>query len=980
MYLKQIKTKGFKSFAEKITIDLNNKITGIVGPNGSGKSNVVDAVRWVLGEQSVKSLRGDGNMTDVIFQGSKSRNKANLASVTLTFDNTDNYLPLNYTEIEIKRTVYNDGSNEYFINNEKCRLKDISDLLLDSGASKESFNIISQGKIDEILLSKPLDRRIIFEEAAGVLKYKKRKIDALKKLEKAHTNMDRVEDIIKELNDRLIPLKKQKDKAYLYEQKYENLKETDIALTTYNITNLTTKYKQNKEKINKLNEEILLLNTTNNNKEVKLTSYKNDIENLDIKINSKREELLKITKKLEQINSEKNILLERKKYEVDNIKLHTALINLKEEKLTVENQIEKTLLEINSLNKNKDIKNLEIKKINNEIKDIKLNKNNINTKITNKIKEKELIKHKIEILKNDIENSSNIPYQVKKILKNIKLVGIHNILGNILEIEEKYSTSISVTLGSIISNVIVDNEINAKEAINYLKKENLGRVTFMPLNIIKPKYIKEDILSKIKNENGFIGIASDLVKYDKKYENIILNILGTTIVMSDIDSANNISKKINNFYKVVTLSGEVINVSGSITGGKLKVKNIINDKFELENLLSKKTTITNEISIYENDINEIDNLLKSSEDKLYIINKDFINLNEQINSKDISKVLLEERLNSIINDLKGTDNIINNNLSKQEDELINLYYDKEKEKNEIEYSIKNLTNEKDYLVLEKDKYEHSLKLENNIFKEKSKEVYNLEIENNRFDVKIDTLLNYLSEEYSITYENAVLNYKLNIDKNEAKNLIINLKKEIKDLGPINTDSKEEFEEVNTRYEFLLSQKNDLIEAENTLLDIINQMDTVMKKEFINSFNIISKHFEDTFKELFKGGTAKLSLTDKDDVLSSGIEIYACPPGKNLTTINLLSGGEKTFTAISLLFAILKSREVPFCILDEVEAALDDANVESFGNYLQKLKEKTQFILITHKKKTMEFVDTLYGITMQESGVSKLVSVRLEEIK
>lgn len=980
MYLKQIKTKGFKSFAEKITIDLNDKITGIVGPNGSGKSNVVDAVRWVLGEQSVKSLRGDGNMTDVIFQGSKSRSKSNLAQVTLTFDNTDNYLPLKYSEIEIKRTVYSDGTNEYYINNEKCRLKDITDLLLDSGASKESFNIISQGKIDEILLSKPLDRRVIFEEAAGVLKYKKRKIDALKKLEKAHTNMDRVEDIIKELNERLIPLKRQKEKALIYEKKSEELKETDIALTTYNITNLTTIYKQNKEKINKLNEEILLLNSSNNSKEVKLTTYKNELDELDLKISSKREELLNIIKKLEQINSQKNILLERKKYEVDNIKLHTALINLKEEKLTITNQIEKNKLEIESLNNSKLIKTKEVENIKKEIENLKIEKNNISNKLTNEIKNKEIINHKIEILRNDIENSSNIPYQVNKIINNVKLVGIHNIIGNIIEIDKNCNLAISVALGGMVSNVIVDNERNTKDAINYLKRENLGRVTFMPLNTIKPKYINKDIINKIINEEGYIAVASDLVKYDKKYENIILNLLGNTIVVNNIDSANKIAKIINNSYKIVSLEGEVINPSGSVTGGKLKVKNVINDKYELEKLLKKKTNIIDNISDIEDDINKTDNLLKASEDKLYLINKEYINLNEQISSKNISKSILDERLNTILNDLKGTDNIINDNLSKQEDELINSYYEKEKEKNEIEINIKDLINKKDYLAEEKDKYEHSIKLENNMYKEKNKELYNLEIENNRFDVKVDGLLNYLSEEYSMTYENAVLSYRLEMDKNDAKNLISKLKKEIKELGPVNIDSKEEYEEVNTRYEFLLNQKNDLVEAENTLLDIINQMDTVMIKEFTNAFNIISKHFEETFKELFKGGNAKLMLTDKDDVLSSGIEIYACPPGKNLTTINLLSGGEKTFTAISLLFAILKSREVPFCILDEVEAALDDANVESFGNYLQKLKEKTQFILITHKKKTMEFVDTLYGITMQESGVSKLVSVRLEEIK
>lgn len=980
MYLKEIKAHGFKSFADKISIELTDKITGIVGPNGSGKSNVVDAVRWVLGEQSVKSLRGEGNMTDVIFQGSKSRKMQNVASVSLVFDNSDKYLPLDFNEVSIKRRVYKDGNNEYFLNNERCRLKDITNILLDSGMAKESFNIISQGKIDEILLSKPLDRRVMFEEAAGVLKYKKRKEDALRKLERTHDNMSRVSDIINELEERVEPLKKQREKALYYQKVSEDLKNIDLQTLVYDIENIHERYEENKKKIDVLNEEILSLGSIGTSSLVKVEKYKNKIANIDLEIQKLQKELLDITANVEKINGQKQLILERRKYEFEDSKLHTALVSLKEDSYKYQNQINSCNLEINSFEKDKELIEKKISKIDEELKDIKDEKEKQNTSLTRLIREKQINENKIEMLKENIEKNSSLPYSVKAVLDNVKLYGIHDVIGNLIEIEEKYLTAINTALGSANSYIVIENENAAKEAIGFLKDKNLGRATFFPLNLIKEKVINSSILDIAKSTDGFVDVASNLVKFDPKYGNIIKNQLGLTLVTKDIDSANNLSKKINHSARIVTLDGELLHVGGSITGGKNKSKNIMQDKFDLEKELIKNKTITNNISIIEDTINQFDNKLKELEDKIYLENRSLIKVNEQIESKKVTIKLISENLEKVNNEIKGTSNLLENNTEKEEEEIMRLYYKKVNEKDIIQNKLSNMVKEKNDLEEEKEELELSIRRENANLNSKNKELNNLEVEVTKMDVKLDNLLNYLNETYSMTYENASLKYKLDLDIKDARLKLSNLKREIKDIGPVNIDSIEEYDKVSERYEFLISQRDDLVGAENTLLDIIREMDEVMINDFAKTFKVIAKNFEETFKELFRGGEAKLVLTEPDNMLETGIEIEACPPGKKLKSISLLSGGEKTFTAISLLFAILKSREVPFCILDEVEAALDEANVESFGEYISKLKEKTQFILITHKKKTMEYADVLYGITMQESGVSKLVSVKLNEIE
>jgi chromosome segregation protein len=980
MYLKKIVAQGFKSFADKTTIELNNGIIGIVGPNGSGKSNVVDAVRWVLGEQSVKSLRGDGNMTDVIFSGSKSRNSSNVASVTLIFDNSDSYLSLPYTEVSIKRRVYKDGTNEYYLNNEKCRLKDVVNILLDSGIAKESFNIISQGKIEEIIASKPNERRVVFEEAAGVLKYKRRKEESLRKLEKTHSNMQRVNDIISELEIQVEPLKEQKEKAIEYGMLKDELSNIEIALVANDITNINYKYQDKKEIVEKLNNELIELSNKNRGNDVTIEQNRVEITKLENKIKEKQNELLNVTAEVEKINGQKQIILERKKYQVDDIKLHNNILELKENLLKIDTEINSVNNEIKLFNEELSQCNSKLIEEENILNQIKEQKNNIQILLTNKLKENNYNQNKIETLKQNIENNGTLPYSVRNILSNPKLKGIHNVIGNLIDTNDKYKKAISVSLGSASSTIVADNENSIKEAINYLKNNNIGRATFFPLNIIKSRTIDSETKLLIDGEK-VISTADKLIKYDLKYKNIIENQFGNVIVCNNLDSANELSKKINHKYKIVTLDGELLHVGGAITGGNdSRQNNIISIKYEYEQAIKNEEKLENEIKDFEVEINNIDEKIKISEEKIYLINKEKINIESKILDKKNKNSDLLLRKDSVNLEIKGTNNLLNNSLDKEEEEILNSYYNTLNKKSDIENELNILNNKKEDLNDQVQQYEHLLKRENSIYNQKSNELKEAEIEVNRMDVKLDNLLNLLNETYNMTYEKATSLYKLELDSESARSKVGTLKKKLKDLGEVNLAAPSEYEKVSTRYEFLISQREDLVKAENTLLEIIKEMDSVMKNEFINTFNIINKNFTETFKELFKGGTAELKLTDESDLLETGIEIVASPPGKKLTSISLLSGGEKTFTAISLLFAILKSRPVPFCILDEVEAALDEVNVDSFGQYINGLKNKTQFILITHKKKTMEYVDLLYGITMQESGVSKLVSVKLEEIK
>lgn len=980
MYLKEIKASGFKSFADTIDIELTNGISGIVGPNGSGKSNVVDAVRWVLGEQSVKQLRGEGAMSDVIFTGSKSRRAASFASVTLVFDNSDKYLNIEYDEVQIKRTIYKTGENEYFINNTKTRLKDILELFMDTGASKESFNIISQGDVANILSGKAEDRRVIFEEASGVLKYKKRKDEALRKLSKTHDNMARVDDIISELNTNMEPLKKQSEDAKIYLEKKEKLENVEIALTVNDIEKYNYEYKYSKEKVSELTLSITKMLSENSSEQAKIETIKNNISKLNSELYLKQQELVKVSANAEKLSGEKAMISERSKYNSEDVKLHDNIISLKEKILKIESQISALNKEIESEKSNNKIIG---EKLNNtEIKlcEIEKNKENLNSKLNQKLREITAQKHRREVLMNSLENNSSLPYSVKNVLNNPKLTGIHGVLGKLLEFEEKYSEALEVSLMSSVSHIVCDNEEDAKEAVRYLKNNNLGRATFLPISVIKPRSIDSESYETIKSMNGFVDIASNLVKYDTKYRNIVLSLLGTIIVVDNIDNANLISKKLKNRYKVVTMTGEVVNIGGSITGGSLKKSSILSERYELENVIKDIDVLDSEIKEIENKINEVDDNYTNLElEKNSIIIS--VNSNSEIlkNKYNVLDDLTNEK-STLMTELSNNQNIVNNVITNEEEKILNEYYKEIEKRDELNIEInqihKKIELENEDLI----NNESSLKNNNQEYNKAQEELKSHEIKVNRLDVKIDNLLNILTNDYSISYEKAKEKYILEIDSDEARSIVSTLKREIKSLGDVNVGAIEEYDRVKERYEFLNKQKEDLTNAENVLLEIITEMDDIMKDKFSSTFNKIKEAFNETFRKLFNGGKAELKLTDPSNILETGIDIIALPPGKKLQHISLLSGGEKTLTAIALLFSILKVRPVPFCILDEVEAALDEVNVDNFGKYLKEFKGNTQFIIITHKKKTMEYADVLYGITMQESGVSKLVSVKLEELK
>ena len=980
MYLKEIKASGFKSFADTIDIELTNGISGIVGPNGSGKSNVVDAVRWVLGEQSVKQLRGEGAMSDVIFTGSKSRRAASFASVTLVFDNSDKYLNIEYDEVQIKRTIYKTGENEYFINNTKTRLKDILELFMDTGASKESFNIISQGDVANILSGKAEDRRVIFEEASGVLKYKKRKDEALRKLSKTHDNMARVDDIISELNTNMEPLKKQSEDAKIYLEKKEKLENVEIALTVNDIEKYNYEYKYSKEKVSELTLSITKMLSENSSEQAKIETIKNNISKLNSELYLKQQELVKVSANAEKLSGEKAMISERSKYNSEDVKLHDNIISLKEKILKIESQISALNKEIESEKSNNKVIGEKLNNTEIKLSEIEKNKENLNSKLNQKLREITAQKHRKEVLMNSLENNSSLPYSVKNVLNNPKLTGIHGVLGKLLEFEEKYSEALEVSLMSSVSHIVCDNEEDAKEAVRYLKNNNLGRATFLPISVIKPRSIDSESYETIKSMNGFVDIASNLVRYDTKYRNIVLSLLGTIVVVDNIDNANLISKKLKNRYKVVTMTGEVVNIGGSITGGSLKKSSILSERYELENVIKDIDVLDSEIKEIENKINEVDDNYTNLElEKNSIIIS--VNSNSEIlkNKYNVLDDLTNEK-STLMTELSNNQNIVNNVITNEEEKILNEYYKEIEKRDELNIEInqihKKIELENEDLI----NNESSLKNNNQEYNKAQEELKSHEIKVNRLDVKIDNLLNILTNDYSISYEKAKEKYILEIDSDEARSIVSTLKREIKSLGDVNVGAIEEYDRVKERYEFLNKQKEDLTNAENVLLEIITEMDDIMKDKFSSTFNKIKEAFNETFRKLFNGGKAELKLTDPSNILETGIDIIALPPGKKLQHISLLSGGEKTLTAIALLFSILKVRPVPFCILDEVEAALDEVNVDNFGKYLKEFKGDTQFIIITHKKKTMEYADVLYGITMQESGVSKLVSVKLEELK
>jgi chromosome segregation protein len=973
MYLKSIKAVGFKSFADKIDLELNEGITAVVGPNGSGKSNIVDAIRWVLGEQSIKSLRGSDVMSDVIFSGSSSREAQKRASVNLVFDNKDHYLNSEFDEIEVKRTVYKTGENEYYINNTKVRLKDITDLFMDTGAGLNSFNIISQGNITDIVSSKPEGRRIIFESAAGVLKYKKRKEEALRKLDNTKENLLRVKLLIDELEKTVTPLKDQSEKAKKYLNFKSSLEGVEIALLAQDITSLNEQYKEINNKINSLEKSSLDLSHLNNGPKIE----KLQLENIKFEeqINEINNKIININEDLAKLASEKQVTLERQKYGVSKDLINESLIKSKEEELDLEKDVNIVSSEVDDIQDKKNKKERELSQISDDLLKIKIKRSNLSNDLNNQNKNLFIYQNRKEILQSNILNDEKLPSSVRNVLNNIRLKGIHNTIGNLIEIPDLYETAINVALGSSSNFIVVDNFKCATEAVNYLKEERLGRATFFPIETIKSRYLANVIINDLKKENCFIGVASDLIKFGEQYRNIIENQLGNILVVKGVKDLNVLGAKLDYKYRIVSLDGEILHAGGSLTGG-FNRENNISSKNELKKVIDNIENIQKNINDLNKEIDKLNLEFSNLSEKEENLNKDIILIKENLNNKMLKQNVLKVSLSEKKAEINGAKDILNNKLDSELIKILEDFTKKSEEKTILEQKLNNIKTERIELNNYLNELQKEEKEQNTAYNKIQNELKDSEVIKGKLDVKLDNLLLNLSENYNLTYEAAMEKYSLDLDETIAREKVKDLKRNLDLLGEVNLGAIDEYDRLSKRYDFLNSQENDLEKASNELMDIIGEMDDIMIDKFKTSFDAISKEFKSVFKTIFQGGKGELKLTNPDDLLNTGIDIIAEPPGKKINSTIALSGGEQSLTAICLLFAILNVRPVPFIVLDEAEAALDEANVEMFGKYISDKKKDSQFILITHKKKMMEYADVLYGITMQESGVSKIVSAKL----
>ena len=1183
MFLKRLELQGFKSFADKTVLEFMPGITAVIGPNGSGKSNISDSIRWVLGEQSMKSLRGNKS-EDIIFAGTQNRKSLGFAEASIVIDNSDGKLPIEFAEVVVTRRIFRNGDSGYFINKTPCRLKDVLELFMDTGIGKDGYSIIGQGKIDEILSNKSEDRRNIFEEAAGIVKYRARKTESEKKLEQTKLNLLRINDILSEIEANIEPLKKQSDKAKKFLELRDELKSIEIGLFLYNIDNY-------KEQLKKLAEDIDIILSEQKEEESRLSVIQNLKENLKLELEeviTKIEETQNLgfesEKKIEQINSEINVaetkitnnIQNRETYLKEIEELNKRNTEIKEEK---DNRIskkdnllanrekfakeleekEKTLNEISSKfsdeekkieEKKKQVEqNTEVKYENREkINTIEINNDNLSkrgktvqneiTDTISKLDEKRMIKSELlktfnekEAKRNECEKRLN-EIKTKKDEANTKILnyenkindlstelrvkdskqkflsemekekegysravkalllecekdsklnkGVKGVLANIITVPTEYQIAIETVLGQTLQNIVTETEEDAKKLIEYLRKNNLGRASFLPIASVKGK--KVDRLIK-NNLQGVIGIASDLVKADKKYEGIVLNLLGRTVVVENMDTAIILARQNSYGFRIVTLKGDIINPSGAISGGSIaqKTSSIIGRtsqikelEKEIEKLKQEIEKVSKEKEEYEESIEDLLEDITSIEQSSQEIQIEYATEKQRIESLEESILNLETRLKSLKTESKQIEQTILENekqkstikeqtmdLEKEIETLsseIQAFAEKDKENqkniDDLNFEITNIKislssfdessnsmqeilerietelqantskieskQEQSKQVLEENeklkktienlkqsieqiKQEVSLssetveklkqeKIEKNnsitkteteieekyrIIEEIKNQTNKLEVKKSKIDVELEQIINKMWEDYEIT-PNTAGEYKKPNDIAETTKNVKNLREKIKELGSINIDSIEEYKQTKERYDYMCEQRLDLENSSNKLKKVIQDMTKIMKEQFEAQFKTINKNFGEVFKELFGGGKAELRLTDEEDILNCGIEIEVQPPGKKLQNMSLLSGGERAFTAIALLFAILKINPAPFCVLDEIEAALDDVNVYRFADYLKKFTQDTQFLVITHRKGTMEASDTVYGITMEESGISKLLSMKLEK--
>ena len=1180
MYLKRIEMQGFKSFADKTVLEFKPGITTVIGPNGSGKSNISDAIRWVLGEQSMKSLRG-AKSEDIIFAGTQARKSLGFAEVSIEIDNNDNKLPIEYSEVTVTRKIYRSGETGYFINKVPCRLKDILELFMDTGIGKDGYSIIGQGKIDEILSNKSEDRRHIFEEAAGIVKYRTRKQESEKKLEQTKLNLLRINDILAEIEANIEPLKLQSDKAKQFLDLREELKSIEVGLFIYNINTYKEKLEQlvkdediitfqkeaedskmealqaskeelrqvvdditaqienmqnigfeSSNKIEKINSEIGISNERIQNNsankqrlEAEILEVKNRIEELKEEQKQKLEKKTNLTSNKEKFEKE----LAEKETELAELskKLSAKELEIEGKKQIVQDNIDKKYelaAEINTQDVNyenlekrkKQLKN-EIDSVISELDSTRYGKNEIskgfydieskrNIAVENLEKSVQAKEQNMQKLKQYEEEISKLTYTQRmkqarhqflietekekegynKTVKSLLVAcdkdsslnkGIHGVLANLISVEKEYETAIEMCLGQSLQNVVTSTEQDAKKMIEYLRTNSLGRASFLPIASVQGKK-----LDKLTKMDGVIGIASDLVKCKKEYEQIILSLLGRTVVVEDMDTAIALAKKDKYSFRIVTLKGDIISSSGSISGGSVQTKTVnilgrsreiedlekelkklekqiadktaekeeyassIGDSIEetaklekelqeieivyatekqkmvaveenitrLENRLAKlKEEVTQtekqkeenrllkeqkeaEIQELTQQIEELNKVieefaLNNKDNQKYIddLNFDITNLKISVTSFDESESSIEEMVERISQDIKNNEQSIENknqNILAITEENTKLEQTITEYNNQIEQIKQEVTNSgtkveelKQERIAKNEKLvntENEIQSQFSTLESLKEQIIKLDVKKTKLEQDLQQVVESLWNEYELT-PNSTEEYQKPNNVATAQKQVNSLRNKIKDLGSINIDSIEEYKKTKERYDFMSEQRLDLENTASKLRKIIGDMTTTMQNQFKEKFELINKNFNEVFTELFNGGKAELILENEENILECGIDIRVQPPGKKLQNMMLLSGGEKAFTAIALLFAILKINPAPFCILDEIEAALDDVNVYRFAEYLKKFCKQTQFLVITHRKGTMEAGDSVYGVTMEENGISKLLSIKLK---
>lgn len=1179
MQLKKIILKGFKSFPEKTVLEFNEGVTAIVGPNGSGKSNIIEAIRWVMGEQSAKTLRGD-RMNDVIFSGTHERKSLNIAEVELIMDNSDGYLDVEFEEVSVLRRISRNGDSTYMINQQECLLRDILNLFMDSGLGRESFSIISQGQVEAVFNSKPEDRRGIFEEAAGVYKYKVRKRDAEKKLDQTQENLDRVQDILYELEAQLEPLRKQSDIAQSYLDQKEKLTDLDIGVTVWQIKDLTEKIRSDKQKNEEISKELQQVNVELEELEQKQGKKQQNITGLEETRDGFNQKIVEVVRERERTEAALNLFDEKARhreefigeketsieqinrrneklqqelaevvevYDEKNAELQEIIKQIKtleEKRQYLEGDKETQMEELRShyielLQQQTSLKN-EMNYLEQELsrtkkddekieklvagleENIKSHQEKLDEKeadyeavseklltLLNEFKESDysLNEHKEKLqlksdriakTNNELERAKAKQTSLQEMQENYagyyagvravmqesqSLEGIVGTVAELIKIPKDYVQAIDTVLRSSGQFIVVENEKAGRDAITYLKQHKKGRATFLPLTTIKPRSIPKNTQEQIMDISGFIGIASELVGNDSKVQNIIDNLLGQTIVAETLEAANEIARVIKFRNRVVSLEGDVINAGGSMTGGGGRQNNtspIFSQKVELDTLtkfiaenekvvaklrsdhneieetvqgleqeaqeirisgeekrleeqrlksetenLSEQlkrlerelkatsfevsenkqalTTHTEQMTEIQNSLVKINQEVKESNERMALLSSEQENIDEEKARIQQEISLVNEERNTIREKLaaaRTNRQSLENQLKENNEQIEDLKRDIASFDEDIEVGSKEELEElleqyaEEQATIEKDQIDikEQLKTENQVVKDLTEQMNQrtgrnkylseaktkIDIQISKNDVRMDHNLEYLVEEYKIGFEEAKLLDEPDLALEEAQKQVKLLKKGIEELGPVNLNSIAEFKTVDERYSFLSAQQDDLIEAKTKLYNTMDEMDAIVEKQFKETFDQIQEQFSLVFPKMFGGGYAELVLNEPDNLLETGIEIIAQPPGKRLTRLSLLSGGERALTAISLLFAIIQVNPIPFCILDEAEAALDDANVVRFGKYLEEFEDDTQFIVITHRKGTMEHSDQLYGITMQEKGISKIVSVSLNE--